>query len=109
MSFATARLMEAWAHGQDVVDGLTAAPGPVQAGGAGRGAVGQEVELARDLCEQHPGHRQTGQGHGAEPPDHGGVDEQVERLGREYRQRRRGQGQDVARGEPGHAWGRRHT
>lgn len=29
MSFVTARLMETWAHGQDVVDGLTAAGRPV--------------------------------------------------------------------------------
>lgn len=36
MSFATARLMETWAHGQDVVDGLSAAGRPSERAATGR-------------------------------------------------------------------------
>ena len=84
-----------------LADGRGAAPGAVQPGRPGRGAVGQEVELARDLREHDAGHGQPGQRHRPQPTDDGGVDEQVERLGGEHRQGGAGQPQRSPAAAPG--------
>jgi hypothetical protein len=67
-------------------------------GGAGRRPVGEEVQQRRRPGEQAAADRQAGQRDDAQVPDDGGVDEQVDRLGREHHQRREGEGED--RGPP---------
>jgi hypothetical protein len=98
-----------------LADRGAAAAGAVQPGGPGRRAVGQEGQLPGDLGEHDAGDRQAGERHGAEPADDGGVDEQVQRLGRQHRQRGTGQPQHLAQRDPvrpAHSWaarGRRQT
>jgi hypothetical protein len=59
------------------------------AGGPRGGAVREEVQQRGDVGQQPAADRQPAQRDGAEVADDGGVDEQVERLGRQHDQRRR--------------------
>jgi hypothetical protein len=58
--------------------------------------VGQEVAQRDDGRQQRRGQRERRQLLGPEVPDDGGVDEQVQRLGRQRAQRREGEPQDLA-------------
>ena len=78
-------------------DGVGAPTGAVHAGGAGRRAVGEEVELARDLREQHRGDGEARQRHRPEPSDDGRVDEEVQRLRGEHGQGGPGEPHDLPR------------
>jgi hypothetical protein len=62
----------------------------VQPGDTRGCAVRQEGHLGRDLGEYDTRHGKSGQGDRTEMADHGRVDQQVERLGREHAQRRDG-------------------
>ena len=73
-----------------------AVPRTVQPGRARRGAVGEEVELARDLGEHDGRHGQPGERDGPQPADDGRVDQQVQRFRGQHRQRGPGQPRDLA-------------
>ena len=74
-------------------DGAGPVAGPGAAGGAGRRAVGEEVQQGRRPGEQSPADGQPAERHGAQMPDDGGVDQQVQRLGRQHDERRNGEGE----------------
>jgi len=61
-----------------------------------RRAVGEEVEERERPGEQRGGDGEPGQLVRAEVADHRGVDEQVERLGRERAERRQHEAEDLA-------------
>jgi hypothetical protein len=58
--------------------------------------VGQEVAQGDDGRQERRGQRERRQLPGSEVADDGGIDEQVQGLGRERAQRREGETQDLA-------------
>ena len=69
---------------------------PVQPGDAGGRPVGQEDAEADDGVQRRRGERERGELRRPQVADDRGVDEQVERLGRQRPERGDGQGQDLA-------------
>ena len=65
-----------------------AVAGPGAAGGTGGRAVGEEVQQRRGPGEQPAADGEAAEGDGVQVPDDGGVDQQVQRLGRQDDERR---------------------
>jgi hypothetical protein len=82
-------------------DGARPVTGTRAAGRPGGRAVGEEVQQRRRPGEQPAADGEAAEGDGTQMPDDSGVDQQVERLGREDDERRNGEREDG--GAAGHS------
>ena len=81
-------------------DGAVPVPGAGATGRAGGGAVGEEVEQGRRPRQESSPDGEPAERDRAEVPDDRGVDQQVQRLGREDDERGNGEGQHEGRVTP---------
>ena len=77
-----------------LVSGLPVLAGAQQTGDRRGGAVGEEDENGEGDQQERRRQRKSGELRGAEVPDHGGVGEDVQRLGDQRAERGQGQGED---------------